>query len=784
MMLKRLLYCGAAAAGLLAGTASAQESAPANTAQADASKTSAAQQSGQNGVEDIVVTAERRESNAQRTAVAITVIGGTELAKAGISNATSLLDSMPGLDITRSNINANLSLRGLGGGGSTQYADPVVALNLGGVPLSRQYAPAAAMYDVQRVELLKGPQGTLYGRNATVGALNIIPNRPTDRFEGSLGAEIGDYATWRLNGVINAPLGQNFAVRLAGTFNRHDGYLSNGYDDADNWGARLSVSGQLTPDLKVLLWGDIYRDRSRGPGTVIRYPTASSAYQFPNNPWFALGPAGCGTPALCPTWGNSAGAVFAAPFLSLSVVNNDGYVRIDQRIIASEINWNIGPATLTVVPAHVSTSADTLTYSGGLTFTLRNRTRQDSVEARLASNGNGPLKWLVGAIYFHEHIDSDQETFEPNGYQIIRSPNLTDESIGLFGQATYSLTRTLRLTGGLRYTTEKKAQDGFTLLDGAFTSTTCPSPGTLVGGSTTAFGKLYPLGYCQVPNAGELRFHNLSYKAGLEFDLGERSLLYANVSTGFKAGGFAPALPPNTYKPEKLTAYVIGLKNRFFDNKLQVNLELFYWDYKDQQISLLQALHPAGQSSYPVNVDGYVKGAEVDLAFRPTGQTLISADVLYERGKYDVYPTAISSAGVVGGLTDYPRVNLPLWSGTVKVEQGIPLANGSRVVLGADTHFESGTWLRPVADAARRPGEYRNAFATFNATLGWEAPDERFTVTLFVNNLTNEAVIGTGTGGGLVAPGTFYRPTTNPADARFATLQPPRTYGVRASARF
>jgi len=789
--MKHSIYLFASSAlGLVASPVLAQEAAPVNasspngTALAASPATQpAATNPNPGGLEEIVVTAERREASAQRTAVAISVIGGSELAKAGISNPMALLDSMPGLDMTRSNVNANISLRGLGGGGSTQYADPVVAFNIGGVPLSRTFSPAGAMYDLQRVELLKGPQGTLYGRNATVGALNLIPNQPTRRFEGGAGVEFGNYAAKRFNGFLNTPLGDRFAARIAGTYNKHRGYLSNGYDDADNWGLRGSIKGDLTDNLTVLGWIDLYRDRSKGPGTVVRYQTPDRPYLDASNPWFSYAPAGCGNAALCPTWGDSAGAPFAAPFRGLSVVDSDGFVRINQDIYAGQIDWKLGFATLTVVPAHVDTAVDTRTFSGGLTYNLRNRTYQNSVEARLASDNGGRFKWLIGGIYFFEHINSSQDTFEPNGYQIIRSPNLTDKSVGLFGQATYSLFDRFRVTGGIRYTSETKEQDGFALLDGAFTATTCPSPGTLVTGSTTAFGYLYPVGYCQVPNLGRLHFTNVSWKGGVEFDVAPKSLLYANISSGFKAGGFAPGLAPNTYKPEKLIAYVIGSKNRFFDNKLQANLELFYWDYKNQQISLLQALNPAGQSSYPVNVDGYVKGAEIDVSVRPLANSLISLDLLYEKGKYDVYPTAISSVGTVGGLTDFPRVNLPRWSGTVKAEQGFPVGP-NRIVLSADTHFESGTWLRPVADANRRPGEYRDPFATVNASLGWEGPDNRYSVTVFVNNVADKAVIGTGTGGGLVAPGTFYRPSTNPADARFATLQPPRTFGVRAGMKF
>ena len=735
------------------------------------------------GIEEIIVTAQRRQESAQKSAVAISVIGGSELQRAGITNTQGLLDSVPGLDITRSNINANISLRGLGGGGSTQYADPVVGLNLGGVPLSRSFSAAASMYDLQRVEVLKGPQGTLYGRNATVGAVNLIPNQPVFDTLGSLGAEVGNYNAFRTSGMFNFELNDKAAVRIAGATNKHKGYLSNGYDDADDQAGRISLRVEPTKDLSVLVWGDLFRNRSKGPGTVLRYQNPGQEYVDSSNPWFSFAPPGCGAPALCPTWADSAGAPFATPFRNLPVYGSDGFVHLTQKILASEVNWNTGIGKLTVLPAHVSTAADTRTYSGGLTFTVRNRTRQDSVEARLASNNGGPLQWLVGGILFHEHIDSDQETLEPSGFQIIRSPNLTDSSVGVFSQATYSLLDPLRVTGGVRYTKETKKQDGFTLLDGAFTSTTCPSPGILATGAQTAYGNAYPAGYCQVANAGELTFDNTSFKVGLEFDASAQSLLYANISTGFKAGGFAPALPPNTYKPEKLTAYQIGSKNRFLENRLQLNLEAFYWKYNNQQINVLQLLHPAGQSAYPVNVNGDLKGFEINAIAKPLSRATLTLDLLYAKGKYDLYPTAVSSAGTVGGLTDFPRINLPRWSGTVKAEQVVPIGRGD-IVLAADMHFESSANLRPIAEVNARPGDFRQAFATTNASITWNAPGDNLSITGFINNIDNKAVVGTATGSGTVGPGTFYRPATNAADARMATLQAPRTYGVRLNTRF
>lgn len=734
-------------------------------------------------LEEVVITAERREASAQESALSISVITGDDLIASGIGNTADLLDRVPGLDITHANITSNISLRGLSSGGSTQYTDPVVAFNVGGVPISRQYATSGAFYDLERVEVLKGPQGTLYGRNATVGALNVIPKRPDHEFGGNVSVDIGNYNAVRTTGAFNMPVSAHVAMRLAAATHRHDGYLTDGYDDADNQGARLSLLYEPNDDVSLLVRTDYYRDSSNGPSAVFRYVNPGQEWQVPGNPWFAFGASGCGTVALCPTWGDSAGAAFAAPFRGLSVVDDNGYVDLKQFIYSAELNWRTPVGTLTVLPSHVATKLESLSYGTGLTFWPKTDARQNALEARLASAGEGRLRWVVGAFYFREKADAWQRAFEPNGYQLIRTPNLIDESTAGFGEVTFSLIDSLRLTAGVRHTSEMKSQDGFTLLDGAFTTTTCPAPGTVVTGPTTAFGQLYPVGYCSVPNGGRLKFDDTSWKVGVEFDAAEQSLLYANVRTGFKAGGLAPALPPNTYKPEKLTAYEVGSKNRFFDNRLQANVEVFYWDYKDQQVSILHALTPAGQTAWPVNVDGWAQGVELSLTAAPVPNTRLGLDVLYEDGEYDLYPTVISSGGALGGLTDFRRINMPEWSGTLSAQQFFQLSNGGEIVFGADAHYESESLLRPVAPAVQRPGDFRDAFVTGNADLSYHAPDDAWTVGVYVKNVSNEAVVGTGSSGGL-SSGVFYRPPTNAADARYATLQPPRTYGLRITAKF
>lgn len=792
MKLRTYLYSAAGLAALACASGAMAQAMPAPAGgQAEATEGG--------GLEVVVVTAEHRREDVQKSAISISVVSGSDLAKMGITSSKDLAGFIPGFDLSTTSPNANLSLRGLGAGGGNQYTDPVIALNIGGVPISLQYATTASMYDVARVELLKGPQGTLYGRNATVGALNIVPNQPVDRYEGSASVTVGNYGTVNTTGMVNMPLSDTLYSRVAFSTNHHTGYLTNGYDDANDQSGRVSLLYVPNDQLSVLLWADYYNNDSKGPSTIFRYVTPNQEFQVPSNPWFAWGPAGsCGNPAFCPSWGDGASqfhpggdligiGAHNAALEARSVMGNDGYLKVSQQIYASQVDYHFSQMTFTFIPAYVVTDVKFHSYMSALDFTENTHAEQTSLEARLASDNNGPLKWQAGVFYFNEADSALNTNLEVGGYQIVDTPKLPVESIAGFGEATYSVTDRLRLTAGLRYTQDKKSQAGYTLLDaffpGQFNSTNCPAAqgGVAVAGPTTYLNNSYPYGYCVVPNGGNVKEDSLSWKAGVEFDVAKQSLLYANVRTGYKAGGLAPGLPPNTYLPEKLTAYEIGSKNRFLDNRLQANLEVFYWDYKNQQIGLLRAINPAGQSSYPVNVPGYLEGAEMSLDAVVTDNDRVGLDLLYEKGKYYLYPTVIQVGGSLGGLKNYPRVNMPAWNGTVTYMHEFALSNSGLLDFNAEGHFETSTNMRPENSTV--PGDKRPAFFKLDASLSYVSPDQKWTVSLYGKNLT-DAVIYTVGASGTVGNGIFYHSSTNPLNMRYAGIGAPRTFGITVSTKF
>jgi len=763
------------------------------------------------GLADIVVTAERRVSSTQKTALNITALGAEQLAAGGVRDSRTMLDSVPGLKLTVANPNAYIGLYGLASGSGSQYSDAVMAFNYGGVPLARQTSASSSYYDLERVEILKGPQGTLYGRNATVGALNVIPAKPKDRLEGGGSLTLGNYGTVNTTGYLNTPITDTLAARVAFQTTRHDGYFTNGYDDANNYGARASVLWTPNSKLSVLFLADAYFNRSKGPYSTFQYYLSSTQQWIdPKNPWFGLGAAGsCSNQLLCPSYAaTSVGGVNAVSnpqgftntgptgYGSTSLVGQDGRNNADQLIFSTQIDYAMPWANLTVQPAYVHTKIDYLTYSNGLAFSNLTYADQFSLEGRLSSAGNGPFRWTLGGFLFSEKQNAFQNNLQSTGYAILSTPNLKDNNLAVFADATYSFTEHFRLNGGIRRTHETKSQDGYTTASGLATSdvaTISNAGGTCYTGGTPAApvlfqGKYYfPSNFCTVPNGGRYSDNNTSWKVGLEFDPRRGSLLYATVRTGFRAGGFTVGTQ-NNYKPEHLTAYEIGSKNRFMNGKLQLNLSGFYWRYKDQQVSQLQLYYlngiAIGQTSYPSNFNGNLYGGELDAQALVTRDDHIGVDVLWSKGKYDsTPPVATVNTSTLVPQYNLPRNNLPAWTISGNYDHTFRMSSGARFVAAAHVHYESRAVLRIIDPALLTPGDIRNPYAKLDLDVTWHAPSDKISVQAFVQNLTNKAVVGVGSGG-QTALGTFFRPVTDPANARSATLDPPRTFGVRLTGKF
>lgn len=734
------------------------------------------------GIGDIVVTASRRAENVQRSALSIQAISADDLIRANISKPEDLTAIAPGVQIGTAGPLAQVYIRGVGNYSTQVFAEGAVAFNLDGVYISRPWATRGMFFDLERVEVLKGPQGTLYGRNASGGAINVITAKPKlGEVSGFIEGQVGNYDLLEGNGAINLPLGDTAAVRASGHLSRRDGYLSDGTDDDRTQAARLQVLWEPSSDVSLLVSGHYTHVGGRNIGPVL-------TPQLPGDPWRAAS-----DPAVT--------AIFKAePGLGplLTYPKDDGYIDMDVYAITSELNWDLGFAKLTLLPAYREAKLRDLHYLPGFSVGNFEHNKQTSVEMRLGNDGD-KLKWVLGAYYFNEqtnNLDGDPVLLVLQGFNTQNHArlDLNTRSYAVFGQATYSLTDQFRVTGGLRYTYERKRNDQLLINYGLPNQAPPPLCRTGTFDPTTP----YVPQFCRldVPILAKQTYNSVTWKAGVEYDVGPDSMAYANVSTGFKSGGFYSAPPPNTYGPEKLTAFDVGIKNRFLDNRLQVNVELFYWKYKDHQESYTGPTTIPNFFTFLTVNAGKAKsyGADLDVLFKATPDDELSLKVQYNKSKYDVfkfpYLSSVFGSPVtgcdVGPLQDGAQivdcsgkslVRAPLWNGTVGYAHTFDLGDKGRVTASFDTQFASGSYLS--IDFLR--AGYQKAYAIGNFDLTYTTSNGRVTVSAFVRNIWNEAVLNQAFKSPFISRN---NPLADPDGLILATIRPPRTFGGRVRVNF
>ena len=747
----------------------AQTTAPTDATPAPVTEPQAADDA---AIGDIIVTANRRSESAQRTALAITAVAGGELTSRGVVQPEDLNKAVAGLGLSSNGAITQVYLRGVGTFAGL-VGDSSVLISLDGVTLGSPTMVGGQFFDLERVEVLKGPQGTLYGRNAAAGAINIISVKPTlDAIAANGSVEVGNYDYYRASAGLNLPLSDVFAVRAAGQVIRRNGYFSDGSGD-DNQES-LRIQGLLEPSsaVSLLLGVDYANVHGRGsPYVATPFADASDPYEGPSTT--------TGNRFLIAARESGAGPYPAGTQFQL--VENDSTANSQTWGVRAELNVDLGIGTLTVLPAYREVVANQI-YNPGFRLGGEVEGQQTTGEVRLASNPGGSLTWLVGG-FFYDDTQVERNTVEQGEgvfFSDFESTRKTRAYAG-FGEATYSIAPSLRVTGGLRYTDEARSIDGSTTSI-SYRAPTFDQPTT-------------------VPLSGDVAYGRLTYKAGIEVDIAERSLAYATVSTGFRAGGLNQDIAPNTYRPEKMIAYAIGSKNRFFDNRLQLNVEAFYWDYTDHQENILSPLNSGGITVLTQNIGkATVKGASADLLFRPTPRDTFSAQVEYLDATFDEYvyerannlaptqgstttctvtqltpdgpPTSPGGAPTFGtsriDCSGKPFTRAPEFSVNTSYQHRFPLRGGAAIVAGADAQFSSSYFFTTdYLEASRQP-----AYAIVNLDLGYHAPNGRWSLTGYIRNVGDEVVRNSGSQHSFI-PGLIY-----------ATLRPPRTYGVRLDFSF
>jgi len=717
-------------------------------------------------LEEVVVTAQRREETLQKSSLSIQVLSDEELWQAGVAHSSDLNRLIPGVQIAGGGNAAQIYIRGVGDFAASPLSNPAVAVNVDGVYISRPQGVNSNFYDLARLEVLRGPQGTLYGRNASGGALNLISNRPTlDSVEGWVGLGAGNYSLFEVQGAINVPLGERVAIRAAGNVVKRDGYLSDDTNDEDTTAGRVRLLWQPSESVSLLLNADVADENGKGPGYV-QLPRPSGT-----DPW------------LSGSSDQSNGILAGTPPIGFLVapIGTDTFRDNTFWNVSAELSWDFGPATLTVIPAYRDADISERNYPAGLRNTIPESTsEQTTLEARLGDAGER-LKWVVGAYYYNEDQIAEQQIFQGILQDNIINYVPESESYAAFGEATVSVTDRLRLIAGARYTEEDRAVEGT-----IFTN----SPASAPPGA--------PLPFLLESFGGERTFSDTTWKAGLEYDITPDNMLFLTAGTGFKAGGFNQTVPPmDTYEPEELTAYELGLRNRFLDGRLQLNFEAYYWDYEDQQIAHV-IFDPLGNINLVTDNAGQatIQGANIDLVAAVTENDRIELFVEYNDTEYDefTYETAFSIFGApifnpastgcpfgapfqgptFGTLLvtidcsgrELPRA--PQWVASAAYEHTFRFGDGSSLAARLSGQYTDARWLNFEYVATERVG----ANEVYNFDLTYVSPQGDWAIAGFVHNIGDEAVY---TGGGEQG---FAPPLV------YATIGAPQTYGLRLQYSF
>jgi len=691
-------------------------------------------------IQEIVVVAQKRSQNMQDVPVAITALTSEMLDAKGIVNTQDLQLTVPGLSIgEQTNLGgaARVTLRGVGSENYGPGGDPGVPLHINGHYTQSTAYVFRDMLDVERVEVQRGPQGTLYGRNAIGGSINIITRRPTKEFEGAWGFELGNYGRVMAQGVVSGSLAEGVRGRVVAASAKRDGFVKElgvgpDRDTVDYQTLRGSLEVDLSRNVQAYLTAYYFNDTGN---TYTR-----RLDRDPNN------------------------ISNTEPFAVRS--NTPNANENISRGASVDFTWNLPGFELRSLSAYDSTQTRMQYDVDGnavrlAQFAVGVGMKVLTQEFQALSKGNGPLKWVAGAFYYKEksnevrtnyidRFDTDgngltglqNDVTQPLVIQYSKTRNYAD-SWAVYGQADYDLAKNVQVVAGLRYTRDSKSY-----FSGADTE--------LSDGSTRSV----PTGggrFSTFPTYNQVFFDNLAGKSwsqvtgklGLNYRLDRDALIYGSYSRGYKAGGFA-ARQSAYYNPETVDAFEGGLKGRWADKSIQTNLAFFYYNYNDKQE--LQFFPPNDQ--FPnggVQLVNAAKaktyGAELEVLAYATKALRLDASFSYLHAKYGNFIVR-DAQFLAQGDRNLAGNSLPL-SPKFKVNLGAQydwtLSNDAGSVSArfdySWTDQQWGNALNRDGTSLPATGDKIPAYGVTNARLQWKNGDGNLQASLYVRNLTNKYAI-------------------------------------------
>jgi iron complex outermembrane receptor protein len=649
---------------------------------------------------EVVVTATRTgETQIQNTPIAVSAFSADQLSQSSLHGVQDLNGYVPNLSITQSVTYAEIFIRGIGSTNTYGGSDPSTAVQVDGVYLGRPYSQFADFLDVDRVEVLRGPQGTLYGRNAAAGVINVVSRVPTDTFEAEEQVDLGNYLYAQEQGYVSGPLiPGKVQGSIAVSYARHDPYIEDvapgGHDiDNENRGgvrAQLRIEPNDRVDATTRMDFHLENEAAESYSKLIGpfNPTINSirddyfkvALNQPNKD-------------IVRTWG----------------LSEDVNVKLSDHLQLKSITAYRNDYQNTWLDSDDTDENITHVFQGE---------QQNQTSEELSLIGNFERLTFVGGLYYlHELVDTDVlvDVYPAGVYKQFLPVNRTDAS-AVYTQATYNFTDTFGITLGGRYTAETKSMDQYVGVDAIPTA-------SLLGAATTFQSKA--------------RFHATTPKFGVQWKPREDFLLYASATRGYKSGGFnfsATSADTAEFAPETVWSYELGAKTEWFDHRLRVNLTTFLYHYANLQEFLATA---PGVAIIANAAAARIKGVELEISAKPFAGLDLTANLsqlnaVYTRYENAPVPQSLGpySVDATGNRLD----NAPPYSALLAAQYSWAVSRGGSLYTRAEFTWQDRIFFEPTNYYLQSQPSY----GLFNGSFGYRSANEKWRVNLWGKNLANK----------------------------------------------
>jgi iron complex outermembrane receptor protein len=720
----------------------------ADVAQPAEPSASTAQQSGE--LEEIIVTAQKRAENLQKVPISVTAITGAAIANSQINNIQGLANSIPNVQINsfaNSPDSAVFTIRGIGVNDADPYVGTTVSVVVDGVVVGVNTAALLSLFDIDRVEILRGPQGTLFGANTTGGVVNVITKQPTGKFGGEAQVVYGNYNRLDLNAALNFPITENLAGKVSVLHTGSDGFFRN-YADGRRLGKR---------DITVLR-GYLKFDQDNYDATLIGEYNRSR-----NGSQTSVTIANPGDFLFVP--GETTGKInFKRGFSGDQPDSNDR----DSYSGTLTQNLQTGIGKLVSVTNYNDYNHDLFSDDDGTTKILlqthrRIKHKQFSQELRNHFHLTDNVQMILGGFYFWQKYqllqDGKLDGFL-RGLGQPQSQRQTNWSVSGFAQLYANLTDQLRVQAGIRYSYEKTRATSTTANTTPCGDFTCVG----LGAPLSSFGDPIVPGTF-ITASGKKAWKNVGYKIGLDYQVAPTVLVYGYYARGFKSGGFtgriAVADDIGPFNPEHVDTFEVGAKTDLLDRHLRVNAAAFYNLYKDMQI-VQNLTFPSGANSAAIRNAGKAKskGFELEVTALPFRGLTLNGSLAYLDANYTdfiVNPSALPELQI--NFAGEPLINAPKWNATAGFSLKVPVASGELMTTGQYSYTSS-----KFSAFTNLPTDKIGSVNLVNATMSWSPASDNWSIGVFGRNLFNEKYYG--------------QKLTLPGIGILASLGNPREYGI------